>query len=139
MTLRYFTVYGPRQRPDMAFTRFITAISAGKEIEVYGDGEQRRDFTFVKDIVVGTMLAIDAEPGTTYNVGAGRTVPLNDVIATMESIIGKKARVKRLETALGDVRNTSADITKISRDLGYRPTTGLDEGLAQQVKAQLSK
>jgi len=139
VTLRYFTVYGPRQRPDMAFTRFINAISAGREIKVFGDGGQMRDFTYVKDIVSGSMLAMDAEPGTVYNVGAGNTIPLNEVIAKLESIIGKKARVKRFEAALGDVRNTSADITRISRDLGYRPMTGIDEGLRRQVKAQLSK
>jgi len=139
VTLRFFTVYGPRQRPDMAFTKFINAISAEREIKVFGDGGQRRDFTYVKDIVAGNMLAMDAEPGTVYNVGAGNTIPLNEVIAKLESIIGKKARVKRLEAALGDVRNTSADITRISRDLGYRPTTGIDEGLRLQVKAQLSR
>ena len=137
--LRYFTVYGPRQRPDMAFSKFIGGISGGREIDVFGDGEQRRDFTFVKDIVTGTMLASDARPGTVYNVGAGKTTSLNEVITMLEPIIGKNARVKRLETALGDVRNTSADITSISRDLGYKPTTSLAEGLRQQVKAQLFK
>ena len=135
--LRYFTVYGPRQRPDMAFAKFIAGISRGKEIDVFGDGEQRRDFTFVKDIVTGSMLAINAKPGTVYNIGTGKTTSLNEVITTLESIIGKKARVKRLEVALGDVRNTSADITSVSRDLGYRPTTSLAEGLRRQVKAQL--
>jgi len=137
--LRYFTVYGPRQRPDMAFNRFISRISGGKEIEVLGDGEQRRDFTFVGDIVAGNILALDAKPGTAYNVGAGKTVALNEVIATIESIIGRKARIKRSETALGDVRNTSADITAISRDLGYLPRTGLVEGLRQQVDSQLTR
>jgi UDP-glucuronate 4-epimerase len=137
--LRYFTVYGPRQRPDMAFAKFINGISEGTEIKVFGDGGQRRDFTYVKDIVSGSMLAIDAKPGTVYNVGTGNTIPLNQVIAALESIIGKKARVKRLEVALGDVRTTSADITKISRDLGYRPETAIEEGLRQQVKAQLSE
>ena len=122
----------------MAFNRFISRISAGKEIEVFGDGEQRRDFTFVKDIVAGNILALGAKPGTTYNVGAGKTIPMNEVISTMESIIGKKARVKRREVALGDVRNTSADISNISMDLGYRATTGLAEGLREQVDYQLA-
>jgi nucleoside-diphosphate-sugar epimerase len=139
VSLRYFTVYGPRQRPDMAFTKFISRISAGKEIEVFGDGEQRRDFTFVGDIVAGNILAMDAKPGVAYNLGAGKIFRLNDVIATMESIIGKKARVKRRKTFLGDVRNTSADITSISRDLGYAPKTSLTEGLKQQVNAELAK
>jgi nucleoside-diphosphate-sugar epimerase len=137
VALRYFTVYGPRQRPDMAFNKFISNIAAGKEIEVFGDGEQRRDFTFVKDVVAGNILALDAKPGTTYNVGAGRTTSLNDVIGTMESIIGKKAQIKRDETALGDVRNTSADITRITRDLGYSSRTSLAEGLRQQIDAHL--
>lgn len=136
--LRYFTVYGPRQRPDMAFHRFIAKISSGAEVNVFGDGEQRRDFTFVKDVVAGSVLAMNAKPGTTYNVGAGRTVSLNEVIAMMESLIGKKARVKREHVAPGDVRNTSADITAISRDLGFRPVTSLEQGLREQVDAQLS-
>ncbi len=139
VTLRYFTVYGPRQRPDMAFNRFISNIAAGRAIEVFGDGEQRRDFTFVSDTVSGTILALNAKPGTTYNVGAGRTTRLNAVIATMESIIGKKARVKRLETALGDVRNTSADITRIRQDLGYSPRISLAGGLRRQIDAQLAR
>jgi UDP-glucose 4-epimerase len=139
VTLRYFTVYGPRQRPDMAFSKFISRISAGKEIEVLGDGEQARDFTFVKDIVAGNILAFGAPAGSTYNVGAGKTISLNDVIRTMELIIGKKAKIRRREPALGDVRNTSADITRISRDLGYNPRTGLAEGLRRQVESQLVK
>lgn len=137
--MRYFTVYGPRQRPDMAFNKFISRIAAGKEIEVFGDGEQRRDFTFVKDIVAGNILALEAASGAVYNVGAGRAVSLNGVITTIESLVGKKARIKRRETALGDVRNTSADITGISRDLGYVPRTGLTEGLRQQIDAQLAR
>jgi nucleoside-diphosphate-sugar epimerase len=139
VSLRYFTVYGPRQRPDMAFKKFISGIFSGREIQVFGDGEQRRDFTYVKDIVAGNLLAIKGRPGTVYNVGAGQTTSLNDVITTLESIIGKEARVKKIKAALGDVRNTSADITDISRDLGYRPTTTLMEGLRQQVKAQFPK
>jgi len=139
VTLRYFTVYGPRQRPDMAFSRFISRISEGEEIEVFGDGEQRRDFTFVEDIVAGNILALDATPGGAYNVGAGKTVTVNEVIATLELIIGKKAKVRRVQPALGDVRNTSADITRISRDLGYRPRTGLTEGLRKQVEAQTAQ
>jgi nucleoside-diphosphate-sugar epimerase len=136
--LRYFTVYGPRQRPDMAFTKFISRISAGKEVELFGDGEQRRDFTFVSDIVAGSILAAGARPGTTYNIGAGKTVSLNDVIGVLESIIGKRARVKRREPALGDVRKTSADISRASGELGYSPRTGLEEGLRKQVDAQLA-
>ncbi len=139
VSLRYFTVYGPRQRPDMAFNRFISRISAGREIELYGDGSQSRDFTFVADIVAGTILALGARPDSTYNVGAGRTVPLRDVISTIEKIVGKKAKVKRFPTAVGDVRSTSADITRISSDLGYAPKTSLEIGLRRQVEYQLRR
>jgi UDP-glucuronate 4-epimerase len=139
VTLRYFTVYGPRQRPDMAFSRFISRISGGEEIEVFGDGEQERDFTFVEDIVAGNILALGATPGSAYNVGAGKTITVNEVITTMERIIGKKAKVRRMGPAPGDVRNTSADITRISRDLGYRPRTGLAEGLRKQVEDQTAQ
>lgn len=122
----------------MAFNRFISEIAAGNEIEVFGDGEQRRDFTYVKDIVAGNILALGATPGRTYNVGAGKTVSLNEAIAIMEQTIGRRAKVRRREVALGDVRNTSADITRISRELGYQPKTALAEGLKMQVEAQLT-
>jgi len=135
--LRYFTVYGPRQRPDMAFSIFISKISRGKEIEVFGDGEQRRDFTFVGDTVAATKLAATARAGSVYNVGGGRTSSINDVLSTIESIIGKKALVKRRDMALGDVRNTSADISRIRLDLGFAPSTTLREGLERQISAQI--
>lgn len=138
VTLRYFTVYGPRQRPDMAFAKFISGIAAGRDIEVFGDGEQRRDFTSVRDTVAATVMAVDAKPGSTYNIGAGKTVTLNEVISTMERLIGKRARVRRHEAALGDVRDTSADITKISSELGYSPRTGLEAGLKEQISYQLA-
>lgn len=137
VALRYFTVYGPRQRPDMAFSKFISRISAGKAIEIFGDGRQSRDFTFIKDIVKGTILALGARPGTTYNVGAGQTFRLNEVISRMESIIGKKAKVVTRESARGDVRDTSADIRRISKDLGYAPASSLEEGLRAQISSQL--
>jgi nucleoside-diphosphate-sugar epimerase len=136
VALRYFTVYGPRQRPDMAFSTFISRIARGKEITVYGEGNQRRDFTFVGDTVAATILALKAKPGSVYNVGTGNSTPLNEVISTIESVIGKKARVKRAGSALGDVRDTSADITRIRADLGYRPATTLTEGLKLQVAAK---
>ena len=139
VSLRYFTVYGPRQRPDMAFNRFISRISAGREIEIFGDGTQRRDFTFVGDVVAGTMLALRAKPGSTYNVGAGRTVTLNEAIAIAESLIGKKAKVRRRETAAGDVRSTSAEISRIRDELGYSAQTPLEDGLNAQVSYQLGR
>jgi nucleoside-diphosphate-sugar epimerase len=137
VVLRYFTVYGPRQRPDMAFNIFISRIARGQDVTLYGDGEQRRDFTFVGDTVAATMLAAQAEPGSVYNVGAGSSTALNEVISTIESILGKKARIKHSGSAFGDVRDTSADITRIKADLGYRPRTQLANGLKKQVAAQL--
>lgn len=137
VALRYFTVYGPRQRPDMAFSTFISRMARGQEITVYGGGNQRRDFTFVGDIVAATTLASKAKPGSVYNVGAGEPTPLSEVISTIESIMGKKARIKHSSSALGDVRDTSADITSIKADLGYRPATRLNDGLRMQVEAQL--
>jgi nucleoside-diphosphate-sugar epimerase len=139
VALRYFTVYGPRQRPDMAFSVFVSKITRGEEITVYGDGEQRRDFTFVSDTVAATLLSSQAKPGTVYNVGAGSSTTLNHIISTIESIVGKKAKVKRAQNSLGDVRDTSADITRIRNDLGYQPTTSLTDGLKKQVAAQLSR
>lgn len=137
ISLRYFTVYGPRQRPDMAFNIFISRIARGEEVLLYGDGEQRRDFTFVGDTVAANLLASKANPGETYNVGSGRTYGMNEVISTIESMVGKKAKVRRSGQALGDVRNTAADITKITRNLGYRPSVSFSEGLRRQVDAQL--
>lgn len=137
VSLRYFTVYGPRQRPDMAFSRFISNISAGREIEVYGDGEQRRDFTYVDDTVKATILALGGKHGTTYNVGAGRSISLKEVISQIELLTGKSARIKWRQAALGDVRDTSADIRKIQSELGYSARTQLARGLRMQVESQL--
>ena len=137
VVLRYFTVYGPRQRPDMAFHTFISRIARGQGIAVYGDGEQRRDFTFVGDTVAATVLASEAKPGSVYNVGGGSSTSLNQVILTIESILRKKARIKRLPSALGDVKDTSADIARIRADLSYEPVTPLTAGLRMQVAAQV--
>jgi UDP-glucose 4-epimerase len=134
--LRYFTVYGPRQRPDMAFNIFIARILHGEELEIFGDGEQSRDFTYVGDIVEGTILAGGGEPGSTYNIGSGRSSSLNSVISTIESIIGRKAKVRRSGKAMGDVRNTSADIARISKDLDFKPSISLRKGLERQIEAQ---
>jgi len=137
VTLRYFTVYGPRQRPDMAFKIFIARIARGEEITVHGDGEQTRDFTYVADAVAGTILASRAASGSVYNVGGGKTASLNEVISIIESNVGKKAKVKRDAKAAGDVRSTSADIRRIRSDLGYEPKTSLSEGLRKQIESQL--
>jgi len=134
VVLRYFTVYGPRQRPDMAFSIFISRMVTGKEITIYGDGSQQRDFTYVDDIVSATMSAVDARSGTIYNVGSSEPKAVNEVIETLEDILQKKARVKRTAFASGDVRRTCADITRIAADLGYGTTCSLREGLKRQIE-----
>lgn len=138
VTLRFFTVFGPRQRPDMAFSRFISRISKGEDIQVFGSGRQRRDFTFVRDVVTAGVLALSAKPGMVYNVGAGRTASLNEVVSLMERLMGKRANVVRRQDAPGDVRNTSADITRIAKDLSYGAKTSLEDGLREQIHYQMA-
>ncbi len=134
VSLRYFTVYGPRQRPDMAFHRFLKAIMTDGEIELYGDGEQTRDFTFIKDVVDANLLAMKkGKPGAVYNIGGGSRVSINHVLLRMKSLLGKKARVKRMERQKGDVMHTFADTTRARNELGFEPKTALDDGLAAQV------
>ncbi len=136
VSLRYFTVYGPRQRPDMAFHRFIRALLEGTEIRLFGDGEQSRDFTFVSDIVRATMAAawVPAARGRIFNLGGGARVSVNQVIAMLEDITGVPARVERLDTAKGDVRDTEAD-TSLARDiLDFDPRFDLARGLEHQVR-----
>jgi nucleoside-diphosphate-sugar epimerase len=136
VVLRYFTVFGPRQRPDMAINILISRIASGRQIDVFGDGNQRRDFTFVSDVVSATIAAMRAPSGSIYNVGAGSTTSLNEVIRMTESALHKRARIRYKPQAKGDVRNTSADISKISDELGYRPATSLRDGIARQVEEQ---
>ncbi len=132
--LRYFTVYGPRQRPDMGFHRFIRAMLEGQEIAIYGDGEQTRDFTFVSDAVDGTVRAAFAEvAGEAFNIGGGSRVSVNQVIQLLETITGKKARVRYAPPSLGDVRHTSADIRRAASALGYAPRTSLADGLRAEA------
>ena len=135
VSLRYFTVYGPRQRPDMAFHRFLKAIMKGEEITLYGDGEQTRDFTFIKDAVDANLLAMEkGQAGGVYNIGGGSQVTINHCIESMEIIVGKKANVKRLERQKGDVTHTYADTTRAQKELGFQPSTRLDEGLRLEAK-----
>lgn len=133
VVLRYFTVYGPRQRPDMAFSLFIDSMRKDRRIELFGDGTQERDFTFVRDTVAGTILATRAPPGETYNVGSGKSVPVAEVLSILESIIGKRAKTTFTAKARGDVNKTCADISKLTGVVGYRPSTSLEEGLRLQV------
>jgi len=131
-SLRYFTVYGPRQRPDMAFHRFLRAIHQDGEIGVYGDGEQTRDFTFIDDAVEANIRAAattGTAPGEAFNVGGGSRVTVREVIAMMERIAGKMARVVHLDPIAGDVRHTGSDTARARGRLGYAPRVGLEEGL----------
>lgn len=136
VSLRYFTVYGPRQRPDMAFHRFVRAMIEDTEIRLYGDGGQSRDFTFVADIVQATVAAalVPAARGRIFNVGGGARVSVNQVLAMLEDILGAKARVNRLEVAKGDVRDTHADTSGARSMLGYDPQFDLAKGLAAEAQ-----
>ena len=133
VSLRYFTVYGPRQRPDMAFHRFLSAVRDGTPVHVFGDGKQTRDFTFVDDIVTATQRAADSgRPGCVYNVGGGQRVSLEEVLRTIEQVTGRKLALTRDEAQKGDMRDTFADTTAAKRDLGFRSTVTLPEGLARE-------
>jgi len=133
VSLRYFTVYGPRQRADMAFHRFLKAARDGAEIHLYGDGTQTRDFTFVSDIVAATRAAADSgRPGGVYNVGGGERVALNDVLDRIEHVTGRRLTVVREEVQKGDMRDTFADTSAARRDLGFRSTVPLGEGLERE-------
>ncbi len=132
-SLRYFTVYGPRQRPDMAFCRFMEALVEGNEIEVYGDGEQTREFTYVSDAVEGTVKAASADVvGQVINLGGGSRVTVNRVLDTLGEISGIKPRRKYLPAAPGDQRHTGASINVAREKLGWEPRVSLREGLARQ-------
>jgi UDP-glucuronate 4-epimerase len=136
VALRYFTVYGPRQRPDMAFARIVSALLQGRAFHVFGTGEQSRDFTFVADAVSATLAAMDkAPPGRIYNVGGGSETSLRDVIGLGERLAGLRLDVRYEGAAAGDVRRTSADTTLIRSELAWRPETPLEDGLAAQLAA----
>jgi UDP-glucose 4-epimerase len=133
VSVRYFTVYGPRQRPDMAFARFMQALTVGDDIEVFGDGEQTREFTYVSDAVEGTIKASTADViGEVFNLGGGSRVTVNKVLATLEEISGIQVRRKALPAAPGDPRHTGASINLARERLGWEPRVSLREGLAQQ-------
>jgi nucleoside-diphosphate-sugar epimerase len=133
VSVRYFTVYGPRQRPDMAFSRFMQAMTAGEDIEVFGDGEQTREFTYVSDAVDGTIKASTADVvGQIFNLGGGSRVTVNKVLATLEEISGLSVRRQNLPAAPGDPRHTGASINLARERLGWEPRVSLHEGLTQQ-------
>lgn len=132
-SLRFFTVYGPRQRPDMAFHKFLKAARDGQPIHVYGDGSQTRDFTFVDDIVTALVrAAADGRAGGVYNVGGGQRVALMNVIRTIERVSGRSIEVIHEEAQKGDMRDTFADTTAAATDLGFRSTVALEDGLARE-------
>ena len=133
VSLRFFTVYGPRQRPDMAFHRFLKAARDGADVPVFGDGRQTRDFTYVADIVSAVRSApLSGRPGSVYNVGGGERIALNEVLRLIETVTGRPLRILRQEAQKGDMRDTLADTTAARRDLGFRSTFPLAEGLARE-------
>lgn len=135
VALRYFTVYGPRQRPDMGFHKFIRAALSDRPIVLYGDGEQTRDFTYVADAVEANWLALAPRAvGEVFNVGGGSRCSVNQVLASLEEILGRPIRRDHRPTQPGDVRHTWADTTRAREVLGFSPRVSLREGLARQVE-----
>jgi UDP-glucuronate 4-epimerase len=133
VVLRYFTFYGPRQRPDMALARIVHALARGSSFELYGDGLQSRSFTYVADGIDATIAAMERAPaGAVYNVGGGEEATMREAIGTLERISGRTLDLVERQAAAGDVRRTSADATRIERDLGWRATTSLTDGLQAQ-------
>ncbi len=138
VVLRYFSVYGPRQRPEMGYHLFIHAILTGRAITLTGDGLQVRGNTYVADCVEATIRATQAMPGETFNLGGGELVTVLEVLRKLERITGKSVTIERHAPRPGDQLATGADVTKLSRHIGWKPTTGIDEGLARQVEWQRS-
>jgi UDP-glucuronate 4-epimerase len=135
VALRYFTVYGPRQRPDMAFTRWLTAAVKGHPIRIYGDGSQVRDFTFVADAVRATQrAALNPVVNMVINVGGGSALPIRKAIRLIAGLTGRPIRVEHLPPATGDMRETRADTTRLWQEVGFLPSTPLEEGLWHQYQ-----
>jgi nucleoside-diphosphate-sugar epimerase len=134
VSLRYFTVYGPRQRPDMAFHKFYKAVLQDEAIPIYGDGQQTRDFTFISDAVAANLAAatVPEAVGEIFNIGGGSRVVLAEVLETMSEIVGKPIKKNYIDKAMGDARHTAADVTKARQILGYNPQVSLRDGLAQE-------
>jgi UDP-glucuronate 4-epimerase len=136
VALRYFTVYGPRQRPDLAIHQFTRRIYAGQTIEQFGDGTTRRDYTYIDDVIQGTMAALQYEGPLfdIFNLGESETIQLKDLIVAIEKALGKKAKINQLPEQPGDMPLTCADISKARKLLDYRPTIRLNEGLPRFVE-----
>jgi nucleoside-diphosphate-sugar epimerase len=132
VVLRYFTVYGPRQRPDMFFRRVCDALIAGSPFEIYGSGTQSRSFTEVGDVVAANIAAMEQAPAASiFNVGGGEEASMLEAIAILERVSGRRLEVAHVDAAKGDVARTKADVTRIQQALGWQPSTGLDQGLAR--------
>ncbi len=135
VALRYFTVYGPRQRPDMGIHIFLARTMAGDEINVFGDGTQSRDFTYVDDVVEANLLAMrNGTAGTVYNIGRGEGITLNEVLDAVERVVGRPPRLRYVPSQKGDVPHTLSDITRARSHLGYEPSTGFADGLRAQFE-----
>jgi nucleoside-diphosphate-sugar epimerase len=132
IVLRYFSVYGPRQRPDMGYHKFMRALRDGQPVTVYGDGQQVRGNTYIDDCVAATVAAVAGHPGETYNVGGGESASVWEVLKRIEAIAGRRFEVRQEAARAGDQRSTFADTTKLRTHFGWEPRTGLDEGLARQ-------
>lgn len=136
VTLRYFSVYGPRQRPDMGYFRFIQAMLNNEPVTVYGDGQQVRGNTFIADCVEASVAAMQALPGETYNVGGGESASVWDILTRLEVLLGRRPDVRKEPARAGDQRVTGADTTKLYRHLAWQPRFLLDDGLSRQVAWQ---
>jgi UDP-glucose 4-epimerase len=135
VSLRYFTVYGPRQRPDMAFHKFLRAAIVGEPITVYGDGEQTRDFTFVSDAVEANVAAaLRGVPGRVYNIGGGSRVSVNHVLEMIGRVAQRRPVVTVDPAQKGDMRHTFAETWLARTDLGFQPKVELEEGLAAEYR-----
>ena len=133
VTVRYFTIYGPRQRPDMAFTRMVSCLAEGRPFDLYGDGSQSRSFTYVDDAVEATIAAMErGSGGTTYNVGGGTEVSMLEAIETLGRVSGRRLELVRRPRREGDASRTAADTSRIRADLDWEPVTGFEEGLEAQ-------
>jgi nucleoside-diphosphate-sugar epimerase len=133
--LRYFTVFGPRQRPDMAFSRFVAAALEDRPLAIIGDGHQSRDFTYVADAVAATIAAGDrGTPGRIYNIAGGCQASVLEVVETLEKLLGRPLAREHLPPVAGDPRRTGADVSAARADLAYAPSTGLEDGLSRQLE-----
>lgn len=132
--LRYFTVYGPRQRPDMVINRFVSKMFSGEIISIFGDGEQTREFTFISDVIDATLLAAKSDYDyEIFNIGGGTRISVNSLITLLEKTIGKKPKIEYVEEQKGEMKDTVADISKIKKLLGWGPRVNMEEGLKKYM------